>query len=134
MSGVAKDRDYSGRSRMDKLGVKPGSVVSLLGLTDEGFLDELEQREADVSNRPRKESDLLFFLAEDPEALSKLARLETSIKRDGAIWVVSPRGQPEIRDVVVIEAAKQVGLVDTKVVRFSETHTALKLVIPLAHR
>lgn len=119
---------------MDKLGVKSGSVVGLLGVTDEEFLEELKLREADVSLRPRKESDLLFLLAEDREALSKLSRLEASMKRDGAIWVVSPRGRPEIGDVVVIEAAKQAGLVDTKVVRFSETHTALKLVIPLARR
>jgi 3-polyprenyl-4-hydroxybenzoate decarboxylase len=134
MTGVAKDRDYSDRSRLDKLGVKPGSVVSVLGVRDEDFLDELERREADVSLRLRKGSDLLFLLAEDPDALSRLARLERSMKRGGAIWVVSPRGRPEIRDVVVIEAAKRVGLVDTKVVRFSETHTALKLVIPLARR
>jgi 3-polyprenyl-4-hydroxybenzoate decarboxylase len=134
MTGVAKDRDYSDRSRLDKLGVKPGSVVSVLGVRDEDFLDELERREADVSLRLRKGSDLLFLLAEDPDALSRLTRLERSMKRGGAIWVVSPRGRPEIRDVVVIEAAKQVGLVDTKVVRFSETHTALKLVIPVARR
>jgi hypothetical protein len=131
---VPKDRDYSDRSRMDKLGVKHGSVVSVLGVRDRDFFDELERREADVSLRPRKDSDVLFLLAEGPEALSKLPRLERSMKRGGAIWVVSPRGRPEIRDVVVIEAAKRAGLVDTKVVRFSETHTALKLVIPLARR
>jgi hypothetical protein len=134
MSCVPKERDYSGRSRMDKLGVKPGAVVGVLGVTDGDFLDELKVRDAEVSLRPRKESDLLFLLAEDREALSKLSRLEASMKRNGAIWVISPRGRPEIGDVVVIEAAKQVGLVDTKVVRFSETHTALKLVIPLARR
>lgn len=31
-------------------------------------------------------------------------------------------------------AGKEAGLVDIKVVRFSETHTALKFVIPLARR
>jgi len=36
--------------------------------------------------------------------------------------------------VHVIAAAKEAGLVDVKVVRFSDTHTALKLVIPVARR
>jgi hypothetical protein len=48
--------------------------------------------------------------------------------------VVSPKGRPEIGDVVVIAAAKRAGLVDNKVVRFSDTHTALRLVIPRARR
>jgi hypothetical protein len=37
-------------------------------------------------------------------------------------------------DVVVMAAARDRGLVDVKVARFSETHTALKLVIPKADR
>jgi release factor glutamine methyltransferase len=133
-TNVKKERDYSDRSRIQKLGVGPGSVVSVLGLRDPAFLEELEHAGAEVSLRRRKGADLVFLLAEDPAGLKKLAELEPLIKRNGSIWVVSPRGRPEIRDVVVIEAAKRAGLVDNKVVRFSDTHTALKLVIPVARR
>jgi hypothetical protein len=126
--------DYSGRTRMEKLGVKPGSLVVVLGLQDPGFLAELERSGAEISWRRRKGADLVFFPAEEPAALEKLVWLESSIKRNGAIWVVSPKRRPEIRDVVVIEAAKRAGLVDNKVVAFSDTHTALRLVIPIARR
>jgi hypothetical protein len=128
------ERDYSGRSRIEKLGVKPGCLVSVLGVKDPDFLEELKRSGAEVSLRRRKGADLVFFLAEDPEALEKLGRLEPSIKRNGAIWVVSPKGRPEIADVVVIGAAKKAGLVDNKVVRFSDTHTALRLVVPITRR
>jgi hypothetical protein len=40
----------------------------------------------------------------------------------------------QIRDVDVMAAAREAGLVDNKVVGFSTTHTALKLVIPKANR
>lgn len=126
--------DYSGRTRMQKLGVKPGSLVIVLGLDDPDFLEELERSGAEISRRRRKGADLVFYLAEDPAALGALARLEPSIKRNGAIWVVSPKRRPEIRDVVVIGAAKRAGLVDNKVVAFSETHTALRLVVPISRR
>ena len=53
---------------------------------------------------------------------------------NGGIWAVSPKGDPSIADVVVMAAARDAGLVDNKVVRWSDTHTALKLVIPVAHR
>jgi Fe2+ transport system protein FeoA len=128
------ERDYSDRSRMDKLGVKPGSLVSVLGVKDSDFLHELERSGAQVSLRRRKGADLVFLLAEDPRALETLGALEALIRRNGAIWVVSPKRRPEIGDVVVIEAAKRAGLVDNKVVRFSETHTALRLVVPVARR
>ena len=38
------------------------------------------------------------------------------------------------RQADVLNAGKAAGLVDVKVVRFSETHTAEKLVIPVARR
>jgi len=46
----------------------------------------------------------------------------------GAILVVSLKGkQARLKDVEVMAAGKEVGLVDNKVVGFSETHTALKI-------
>ena len=56
------------------------------------------------------------------------------LQRDGAVWVVYPKGRPEISEVDVIRAGVEQGLVDNKVVRFSDTHTALRFVIPKARR
>jgi hypothetical protein len=57
------------------------------------------------------------------------------LKSDGAIWVVHRKGKDAtLKDIDVFAAAKRVGLVDTKVVAFSTTHTAEKLVIPVKDR
>jgi hypothetical protein len=66
--------------------------------------------------------------------LDRLKSLTPFLKNTGAIWVVYPKGQTHIREIDVILAGKASGLVDNKVVRFSETHTALRLVIPVAQR
>jgi hypothetical protein len=125
----------STRSLMDKLGVKPGARVAVLGLKDEAFLRQLSESGADVTvGRRRKSADLIFYLAEKPGDLAKLSALEGDMMRNGAIWVVSPKRKPEIADVVVIAAGIAAGLVDNKVVRFSDTHTALRFVVPLARR
>jgi hypothetical protein len=51
------------------------------------------------------------------------------------VWVVSPKGKGiEVRDVDVMAAGRDAGLVDNKVASFSATHTALRLVIPKADR
>ena len=127
---------HSTRGLMDKLGVRPDSKVSVLGVADETFWAQLNDRAFDVAKgRPRKESDLIFLAADSQAQLRQLGRLKTYLKPNGAIWVVSLKGKPaRIKDVDVIAAAKAAGLVDNKVVGFSETHTSLRLVIPIAHR
>jgi len=54
--------------------------------------------------------------------------------RDGAIWVIRPRGSDAISEGDVMAAGKAAGLVDIKVARFSDTHSALKFVIPIGQR
>ncbi len=128
-------RDYSHRALMDKLGVKPVARVTVLNIVDDSFMQQLRERTPDVSNRLRKETDLIFYEANSEAELKKLESLRNYLKPDGAIWLVSLKGKlAKIKDVQVIAAAKAAGLVDNKVVAFSETHTSLRLVIPRALR
>lgn len=130
------ERDYSHRVLIDKLGVKDGSRVSILGVDDNEFLAQLKSRTANIAvGKTQKDSDFIFYGADSRTQLKKLRSLKSFLKQNGGIWVVSLKGKlAQIRDVDVIEAAKNSGLVDNKVVGFSETHTSLKLVIPLAKR
>ncbi len=130
------DEKVSTRPLIDKLGVKLEAKVTVIGVEDEAFWLQLGERTHDiVVGRLRKECDVIFFAADSLTALQKLARLKKYLVPNGAIWVVSLKGKAaKIKDVDVIAAAKTVGLVDNKVVSFSETHTALRLVIPVNQR
>ncbi len=123
------------KSLLDKLGVKPDHVVSVIGVQDDEFLTDVERRVPIASlGKPVKASDIIFFQADQPKQLESLKKLAKNIQPAGAIWVVTPKKRPEIADTVVIAAGKAAGLVDVKVARFSETHTALKFVIPTKKR
>jgi hypothetical protein len=122
-------------SRADKLGIKPGLTVLLAGVADATLSTELERREARVVKRaPAGGADLIFYGVERRETLDRLERLRLAIKPDGAIWVVRPKGRRSITESDVMAAGKLAGLVDVKVVSFSDTHTAEKFVIPVAKR
>ena len=126
---------YSKRSRLDKLGVKPGMKVAVLGVDEADFVPELKQRTDDIAaGPPRKETDMIFFGVESTAPLERLATLQNSIRREGAIWVVWPKGQKHITEDMIRAAAIDHGLVDIKVVAFSERLSGLKLVIPVARR
>jgi hypothetical protein len=122
-------------SRADKLGMKAGLTVLLVELSDPAFRAELVSRDVRIVTRaPAGGADAVFFAAERAAALNRLERLRLAIKPNGAIWVVRPKGQAGVSESAVLAAGKQAGLVDVKVVSFSDTHTAEKFVIPVAKR
>lgn len=129
------DRIRNPKGIMDKLGVKSGAEVSLLGSFGSGFGQELTACGAKITQgRPARESDFIFLFVNGFEELKEIDRLQDYLQPKGAIWVIYPKGQQHIRESDVLKAGKQARLVDTKVARFSDTHTALKFVIPLARR
>lgn len=122
------------KGRLDKLGVKPGMRITLAGTFEEDFLRELRARVGDVADGSRDKANILFFAADGAAGLAGLPEQEAAMERDGAIWVVYPKGRKEITEAQVLGAIKAAGLVDTKVCAFSATHTALKAVIPVNRR
>jgi hypothetical protein len=131
----APERDYSHRLLIDKLGVKPGQKIAVLGVESAEFLTELAGRVPEYFRGGRVDgADLIFFSAEAAADLAQLPSLARTIQKNGAIWVVYPKGQKHIREMDVITAGKSAGLTDNKVCSFSVTHTALRFCIPVAKR
>jgi hypothetical protein len=122
-------------SRLDKIGAKREWRASAIGVEDETFLEELEAAVAHLSiGRVAKGSDAIFFGVSKEAELARLEKLKASLKPNGALWIIRPKGRPEISERATMAAGKAAGLVDVKVVAFSETHTAEKFVIPLSAR
>jgi len=121
---------------VDKLGVRADSRVALVGDFTQEFRSMLRARsEAVGQGIPRESVDLIFFTADSLADLSELRGLSKKIVSNGAIWIVSRKGkQATIRETDVIAASIDAGLVDNKVVSFSDTHTALRAVIRLKDR
>jgi hypothetical protein len=129
---------------LDKLGVRPGMRVAIVGslhddaeATDaEDFRSGLSDRTSDIRDGPPEpDTDIVLLAADTTAELTSLVGIRPNIRQNGAIWVVSRKGKAAtLRDVEVIAAAREHGLVDNKVVSFSPTRTALRLVIPVALR
>ncbi len=123
------------KSLLDKLGVKSGERVAVLGIRDPDFLRQVRARaQVVMQGRVRAGLDAIFLQADRRPVLARLGRLRTALAPAGGLWVVAPKGVREITEADVLAAGKKVGLVDVKVVRFSDTHTAHKFVIPKTQR
>lgn len=113
------------KGRLEKLGVKAGARVAVLGVPDPTFTDELTGAGAVVSDLT--DLDLLFFAADGAADLACIPELIPALGAKGALWIVSRKGKAAtLKDLEVMAAAKAHGLVDSKVVSFSGSLTALR--------
>lgn len=121
---------------LDKLGIRPGMRVALMGIDDPDIRRLIGERTTDLTDgEPKPDTDIVLFGAEAPADLAPLRTLGSRIRPNGAIWVVSRKGKAAtLRYEEIVNDAKTAGLIDNKVVAFSATHTALRFVIPLALR
>ena len=123
------------KSRIEKIGLKPGAKISLLGGFDADFLEELKQLVGSVTkDKAAAGCEAVFLAADSEKELSQVRKVRKSLKGATALWIVYPKGQKFITENEVIAAGRKTGLKDVKVVGFSATHTALKFVGPLDRR
>jgi hypothetical protein len=123
------------KTRIEKLGVKPGAKISLMGEFEAGFLKELQTNsKTPAKEQTQDEPETIFLSTNSRKELSSLTKLAKGMKGAAGLWIVYPKGQKIITENDVLTAGRAAGLKDVKVVGFSATHTALKFVIPLARR
>jgi hypothetical protein len=119
----------------EKLEVTAQSRVAVVDVRDSLFLTALRERAAQVvEGRVPGGAALIFFGAETRDALRKVQLLRARMMETGVLWIVRPKASKVISEADVFEALRGAGLVDTKVVAFSKTHTAHKAMIPVEMR
>ncbi len=120
---------------LEKLEVGPASRVAVVSVQDTPFLTAIRDLAASVvEGRVPAGAPVIFFGADTREALDKIPLLRARMADAGALWVVRPKASKAISEADVLGSLRAAGLVDTKVVAFSKTHTAHKSMIPIELR
>jgi hypothetical protein len=120
----------SSTSLTGKLGVQPGQRAVFLHVADAALAEQLRERGVVVSTRLARDTDVIFLGADTLAGLAGLRQTIQYMKRDGALWTITPKGKNGIKDADVVGIAKAAGLVAVKSVAYSATHSATKFVIP----
>lgn len=130
------ERDYSGRSLFEKLGVFPDAHVALVGRHDEAFVAALDARLAKAASQAlRTNYDMIFVRVDSPSDLARIGRATPHLKPNGALWVFHPKGRAaNPTDSQVRGCGLAAGLVDNKVSAYTGSHAATRFVVPVAKR
>lgn len=121
---------YSGTPLVDKLGIRPGHRVALLGAPAD-FAWALPA-EVNVVRRLSGHCDVvLFFTTRRAHLERRLDGIGRAVAPAGAAWIAWPKAASKVPTTVnehtVREVALPLGLVDVKVCAIDETWSALKL-------
>jgi len=130
-----RDKIANPKTLLEKLGVKSGETVCLMGDFPPDFLASLKKLGAAVClGKVVKDAAWYFLAAKSRQDLQRVRILADSLVGAAALWIVYPKGQTTITESDVRSTGLSAGVTDVKVARFSDTHTALKFVIPKSKR
>jgi hypothetical protein len=122
-------------SLIDNLGITSESIVAmsgLIGADEDGSIQRAIHARAkhakDGTIEP--ESNVIFMRVGHVLELSALKRLQKSMRRDAVVWVLWPNNKPTLTEADVRKAATEAELESQHVVPFSDTYSAVKLVVP----
>ena len=126
---------YSGRSVVQKLGIKPGFRI-FVDRAPAAYSDIVGALpdEVTIVSRPKLPLDVVHVFATDAAGLEgRLRKYRDLIAPDGMIWVSWPKKASkvptDITEDTIRELALPLGFVDIKVCAVDETWSGLKLVV-----
>ena len=130
------ERDYSGRSLLEKLGIFAEAHVAVVGPHDVAFVTGLNEALAkSASQALRTDYDLIFVRVDAPRDLARIRRAAAHLKPNGSLWVFHPKGRGAAPTAAEVRSAGIAsGLVDNKISAYTDSHTATRFVIPVARR
>lgn len=131
---------YSGRSLVEKLGIKPGMRIAIIGAPG-GFRSTLGALPDGVSvtgSARGKLPFIHFFTKQHSQLQRRFPSLKRALAQDGALWVSWPKKSSgvvtDLTEDVIRAVALPGGLVDVKVCAVDEVWSGLKLVRRLRDR
>lgn len=134
------DRDYSHRDIVDKLGIKPGSLVAFdeqVAPLDKTLRDKVLARTGCAPAEQDELADVVLVpLHAGANAAEVLGGWRLRIRPDGGIWLLTPkRGQPGYVDQrELIRAGGEAGMVDNKSCSVDDATSGMRFVIRRADR
>jgi Protein of unknown function (DUF3052) len=133
---ATEERDYSHRTAVQKLGVKPEQRVEVTGDVGPGLRKDVQ----DVIGRGLVRSgelDTAIVLVEsESEAKEALVRYRARLRDDGALWVITRKRGHEhyLNQMALVPHAKRLGLIDNKTCSIDDERSGIRFVVPRALR
>jgi hypothetical protein len=133
---MADERDYSHRTAVQKLGVKPEQRVEVTGDVGPGLRKDVQELIGRGLVRSGVLDTAIVLVESEDEAKEALVRYRARLRDDGALWIITRKRGHEryLNQMALVPHAKRLGLIDNKTCSIDEERSGIRFVVPRALR
>jgi hypothetical protein len=131
-----EERDYSHRTAVQKLGVKPAQRVEVIGDVGSGLRRDVKQAVGRGLVRSGELDGAIVLVESEDEAKEALVRYRARLRDTGYLWVITRKRGHEsyLNQMALVPHAKRLGLIDNKTCSIDEDRSGIRFVVPRALR
>ncbi len=133
---MAQERDYSHRTVVQKLGLKPDQRVEIAGDVGAGLRRDAKDAVGRGLVRSGKLDGAIVLVESEDEGREALVRYRARLRDTGFLWVITRKRGHEhyLNQMMLVPHAKQLGLIDNKTCSIDDERSGIRFVVPRALR
>ena len=133
---ATEERDYSHRSAVQKLGVKPEQRVEIIGDVGSGLRRDVKEAVGRGLVRSGELDGAIVLVESEDEGREALVRYRARLRDTGYLWVITRKRGHEsyLNQMSLVPHAKRLGLIDNKTCSIDENRSGIRFVVPRALR
>ena len=133
---ATEERDYSHRTAVQKLGIKPEQRVEVTGDVGSGLRRDVKQAVGRGLVKSGELDGAIILVESEDEAKEALVRYRARLRDTGYLWVITRKRGHEsyLNQMALVPHAKRLGLIDNKTCSIDENRSGIRFVVPRALR
>jgi DUF3052 family protein len=133
---MPQERDYSHRSSVQKLGVKPDERVEIAGDVGPALRRDVKEKLGRGLVRSGELDGAIVLVESLEEGKEVLVRYRHRLRDSGYLWILTRKRGHEryLNQMTLVPNAKRIGLIDNKTCSIDEDRSAIRFVVPRALR
>jgi hypothetical protein len=133
---MADERDYSHRTAVQKLGVKPAQRVEITGDVGTGLRRDVKEAVGRGLVRSGELDGAIVLVESEAQAREALVRYRARLRDTGYLWVITRKRGHEtyLNQMALVPHAKKLGLIDNKTCSIDDARSGIRFVVPRALR
>ena len=131
-----RERDYSHRTAVQKLGVRPHERVEVAGDVGSGLRRDVKEAAGRGLVRSGKLDGAVVLVESMDEATEALVRYRARLRDTGYLWIITRKRGHEsyLNQMTLVPHAKRLGLIDNKTCSIDDERSGIRFVVPRALR
>ena len=131
-----KEKDYSHRTTVQKLGVKPGDRIEVQGDVGPGLRKDVKDASGRGLVKTGRLDGAIVAVDSVEDAEGVFAAYRPRIKDSGYLWLVTRKRGHEnyLNQMLLVPFGKRHGLIDNKTCSIDDTRSGIRFVVPRAQR